>query len=580
MNLRKAALGTGAGLLVLLLVAAIALKVLIDPERLKNAAREKVRKAWSRELTLADVRLEFTPLPTLIARDIAVSTPNEPAMRAAALIADLELIPLLLGETRYRTIYIKDATIERGGSVWRIDEGRVESGPNLHNVKLSASLWRNRRPVGLVAEFDDLSAFGREGASTRGRIELEWNQAKLVAEGRMPLDGTFAGHDLKVDLGGESLKGLLDFFAIERRPTAPFRLSFASREAAGAIELSDLVVGLGRVRLHGKGHYTPGPKPVVNLTLSGDRLDWTRTYLDGGGEPVPPPAPPEMFHDTPLAWWVATGLRGYRGTMDLRLGTFVLRNGVALTDFRTHVKFDDDQLAFETFETKMLGGNARGTLRLDGGHKRVRFDFEGSNLLLERWLRERGSKTTFKGGPMKITAKLESRGNSMRQLVSAMNGPLRIRMGPGVLDNPRAGTAESKLTGSGGEAESEAVTFECAGFNLPFKSGRAVGERLIGARTDSSHIVTSGSVDMSTQGIDLRGRMKGRRGVNLASIAGDVKFTGTTRQPRMSLDEAQRGKVVARGAIAVATLGLSAIGTSAADAEEGRRTDPCEVVFR
>jgi hypothetical protein len=580
MNLRKAALGTGAGLLVLLLAAAIAVKVMIDPERLKQAARDKVRKAWARELTLADVRLEFTPLPTVTARDIAVGEPDEPAMRAAALIADLELVPLLLGEARYRTIYIRDATIERDGSVWRIDEGRVESGPNLHNVKLSASLWRNRRPVGLVAEFDDLSALGQDGASTRGRIELEWNEAKLVAAGRMPLDGTLEGHELKVELGGQSLKGLLDFFGIERRPTAPFALSFASREAEGIIELSDLVVALGRVRLQGKGRYRPAPQPEVDLTLRGDRLDWARTYLDAGGEPAPPPVPPEMFHDTPLAWWVATGLRGYRGKMDLRLGTFILRNGVELTDFRTQVHFDDDQLALEPFETRMLGGQARGVVRLDGGRKRVRFDFEGSNLLLERWLRERGSKTAFKGGPMKVTAKLESGGNSMRQLVGAMNGPLRIRMGPGVLDNPRAGTAESKLTGSGGEGESQAVKFECVGFNLPFKSGRASGERLIGARTDSSHIVTSGLVDMGTQQIDLRGRMKGRRGVNLASIAGDVKFTGTTRQPRMSLDEDARGKVVARGAIAVATLGLSAIGTSAADAEEGRRTDPCEVVFR
>jgi hypothetical protein len=26
-------------------------------------------------------------------------------------------------------VYVKDATIERGGSTWRIEEGTVESGP-------------------------------------------------------------------------------------------------------------------------------------------------------------------------------------------------------------------------------------------------------------------------------------------------------------------------------------------------------------------------------------------------------------------------------------------------------------------
>jgi hypothetical protein len=161
-----------------------------------------------------------------------------------------------------------------------------------------------------------------------------------------------------------------------------------------------------------------------------------------------------------------------------------------------------------------------------------------------------------------------------------MSGPMRIRMGPGTLDSEPAGEAEAKLTSTFSGRDANGVEFECAAFALPFKAGRASGERIVGARTGASHVLASGSIDMRTQAVDLRGRLKGNHGVGLAAIAGDVKVTGTTRQPKMSLDETQAPKALARGAIAVATLGLSALGTAAVDAEEGRQNDPCEAVFR
>jgi hypothetical protein len=85
---------------------------------------------------------------------------------------------------------------------------------------------------------------------------------------------------------------------------------------------------------------------------------------------------------------------------------------------------------------------------------------------------------------------------------------------------------------------------------------------------------------MSAQTIDLRGRLKGVAGVGLAAILGDVKITGPIRKPKMELDESARPKVLVRGAAAVATLGLSAVATAAADSSEARNNDPCEAVFR
>jgi len=97
---------------------------------------------------------------------------------------------------------------------------------------------------------------------------------------------------------------------------------------------------------------------------------------------------------------------------------------------------------------------------------------------------------------------------------------------------------------------------------------------------DQSHLLTSGWVDMDAQAIDLRGRLKGTSGVHLAAILGDVKITGPIRTPKMQLDTAAAPKSIARGVAAIATLGLSAVATAAADAREARTNDPCEAVFR
>jgi len=579
MNVRKAGLWTGGILLFLILAAFVAVRLLVDPQHLREMARDKVRKHLSRELTLADVKLEFSPLPSIHAVDVAITGKDEPAIKAAALIADLELLPLLLGQAKYRTVYVKDATIERGGSTWRIEEGTVESGPDLHDVKIAASLWRNRKPVALVAQFDDLSNMGKAGQATNGRIELAWNQAKLVAAGRMPLDGTLAGHAIQVDLTAESIRDLCDFFGLERRPSAAFHAKFDARDKDGHVEISNLDLTLGRSHVRGEATYTPGDKPVVDARLAFGRIDWTQVYLDAGGKP-PPPKGEESFRDTPLAWWALTGLQGYKGKVDATFETLILRNGIQLTNLKTHSTFDGDRWDITSFDTQLLGGTGKGAIRLVGSKKSARFDFDGTGMLMERWIKERGGKAPVTGGPMTVKLRLSSSGESFHDLVGSMSGPFNVRMGRAQLNSAHAGELEAKLTTTFSGREADHVEFECASFGLPFRNGRAEGSHLVGTRTAVSTLLTDGVVDMRQDQVDLRGRMKGKRGVGLAAIMGDVKIIGPVKKPKMHLDETKVPKAIAKGALAVATLGLSAVGAAAADAEEGRRNDPCEAVFR
>ena len=78
----------------------------------------------------------------------------------------------------------------------------------------------------------------------------------------------------------------------------------------------------------------------------------------------------------------------------------------------------------------------------------------------------------------------------------------------------------------------------------------------------------------------MRGRVKPKTGtVGLASIAGDIKITGKLRAPHASLDPVGTPAALARGAAAIATVGLSLVATASADAAQARKNDPCELVF-
>ncbi|MEO5677133.1 MAG: AsmA family protein [Usitatibacter sp.] len=577
---RKAVIGTVATLAFLLLGAAVALKVMVDPQRLEKVARDKAKQAWGRDLAVGDIQFELWPLPALWARDLKLEHPTEPAITAATVTAEFELLPLLIGKVRYRNLYLKDATVAWQGMPLRAEEAFIEADTDMRNVRISGSLWRNRRSVALQAQFDDLSRLGKPDAITTGQVELDFGQAQLSAKGRFPIDGTLRNPAVTVDAKGESLRPLFEFFGLDLRPPAPFTARFEVSARAGRVAFDKIDASLGRLKVKGDAEHTPGARPVTHTRLAFDHLDWARTSLDLGRPAVVPPEPPQMFRDTPLVWPLIVGLAGTSGTIDATFGTLVLRNGVVLKNLRMKAAYADDRFDIGSFATEMLGGTATGSILLEGRKKGVRLSFDGANLLLERWFKERGSVIPFTGGPLKVTTRLTASGNSMRELAASITGPFNARMGPGRLASERAGEAEAKMTKAFSGKESNEIQFECASFALPFKAGRATASPLVGARTNASSLITSGFIDMRAQELDLRGRLRGRSGaVGLAAIAGDVKITGAIRKPKMALDETATPKTIARGVAAIATLGLSALGTARADSEEARRNDPCEAVF-
>jgi hypothetical protein len=128
----------------------------------------------------------------------------------------------------------------------------------------------------------------------------------------------------------------------------------------------------------------------------------------------------------------------------------------------------------------------------------------------------------------------------------------------------------------------EKVQFECVTAYLPFRAGVARGRSMVGFKTEASELITSGTVDLRDESVDLHGHVRAHKGVTLglANIAGDVKIGGHLTKLAMSLDPQATAGIIARAGAAIATLGLSVMGSALIEKMDPDRADPCEKPVR
>jgi hypothetical protein len=528
---------------------------LADPEKMKLQAREKAREAWGRDLAIGGLALQWLPLPALVATDVTLGDGPEGSdswkAHADRAILGLELFPLLVGKVRPR------------------------------NLQFDGDVGHEGRTAKVTASLHDISNYGRPDAVSEGKFEVNWGKTQARVTGRIPLQPQLRGAAFKAELESTGLNDMLGFFGVERpRATAPARATLEVRHRDDRIEVAGVDATLGKHKASGEVRIsTAADKPVIDARVQADRLDWAQALVESGDVPVAPLPADQVVYDRPIAWPLLQALQGKQGTIEARLGSLRVRNGIELQQVKADMTFDGDVLDVKTFTANLLGGAAKGTMHFEGRKKAVRVNVEGSHLLLERWFKERGSDAHFTGGPMAITAKLAATGDSMRDFSRVMSGNVAIRMGPGTYVSPRAGEAEAKMASFALKQPDGGIAFECASAELPFEHGRAVGSAIVGARSDLSRLVTSGYVSLRDVAVDLRGRLRPKPGLGAgwADIAKDIRISGNLRDMKVTLDPQDAGKRVLRAGAAVATLGMSLAG-SARNRARGD-DDPCAEVL-
>jgi uncharacterized protein involved in outer membrane biogenesis len=620
-----------SAVLVVLLVAgaALASRLLFDQPRWINWLEQRATADAGRPVHIGALSVHLLPRPGIDIYRLQIADPADaqavPLVQAAQVSARLALWPLLVGQVRIAGLVAKGVHLElerNGDGVpnWRwpaagqgaapldlgaltsvrisqssvryrspqFDSGITQitqlsilSEPGWRDIEIEALLRRDRRELVASARLDQLSVL------PSGRITVQTGSARLSAEGRLPLQAVLTNAAVKLQVDAHRPNDLLAFMNLDAglRTIAPISLHAELHESGGMLTASAIDARLGDLQVTGNARLDPGgSRPTFDAQLSTPLLDWVAVLADAGRPPLAPKAAGELFHSRPFTWRALAAFKGAQGSVDVRIGRLRTRPGVELTDVSSTLLIDDDTLQLSQIKARLLDGSASGDIHLKAAGKQARMALQLQDISLQKWMIAVGGIAPLTGGAMQIDARVDAHGDNMKEMAASLSGPVRVRVGPATIISRSGAQAEALLTGLTpifSVRDDNRIMLECAAANLVFVDGRAAASPLVGVRSQASQLLTSGILDLRAETVDLHGRVRARSGIaiGLATLTGDVRISGPLDRPLVMLDPTGTPSALMRLGAAIATGGLSIVGTALWDgANPG--TDPCQAVFR
>jgi uncharacterized protein involved in outer membrane biogenesis len=472
---------------------------------------------------------------------------------------------------------------------WQLPSATLDVGTGISDkVQADLQIVAGDRIVHVHATTNDLINL-QKGLATPFLIHAEVpGQAaagQLHAEGILGFGKNLPGTDLRVHIDAPDNNPWQVLAGYDDRHLAAIKLDFSLRGQDDGVLIQQLAFSIGTLHVTGQGGVHAGadqhaaaatvpaapPRFHIEAQLRTDYLDWAQITRDLG-LPQPPPKPPgALFRNVPLAWPLLEKIKGFTADVDLQMSVLTLRSGLPLQNVRMQMLLQPDQLRLPVFAADFMGGKASADAVFTAHDKNVRLHLKAAGVSLEQWREVLHKPKLLSGGPLAVDASVSATGDTISQLAATMTGPVNLRLGHMVVHSARASEAELALTGlipalAGNKADHLDVV--CLVASLPFDNGRATGNSLVGARTESSQLLTAGIVNLQDQTLDLHGRVTGAEGLALgaSTFAGAVNINGKLVKPKFRLDARGVAGTLARVGAAILTFGLSAVGQTIWDA--------------
>ena len=545
MSIRLKHLIAGALAAVAVLAAALlGIPLFVSEEAARIAAVAALRNATGVEPHVeGPVSLTLLPRPALRLETIRLDDGKRPAFTAAALQANVEVMPLLSGEVRIGsliferplltidvgddgamlaglpvrtraaneppmqpeirfvdgTVHFRTKGVERSEPLTSVDAALAFVGSGLNAT--GSVLWRST-PASVTVSIADLSAFGR-GDRTGFRIRIDADPLRLGFEGGLAYrsgvqaDGTLAAEAKSF----RSALSLISVAPLTRGGLGPFKMKAQAALTGNSLALSGLSLELDGNRAEGgiSAKYAGG-RTVIQATLASESSDLTPysggfAMSDDGGrdwstEPIDLSALEGFDVDARLSSGRIvvrkTELRRVAATMSVRSGAFTLSVG----------------------EAQFHGGTLRGHAAVAGqpdGNSKIRieaniadFDLGGGFAALAGIQRLDGKGT--------LTLALEGSGKHVQEIANGLAGKVALAAKDGALNGINVEQALRRL-------ERRPLSAEGVGGRTPFdrlsakfqvSEGKATVEE---AQMDSSivRVRMVGEASIGQRDYDLRG---------------------------------------------------------------------------
>jgi hypothetical protein len=510
-------------------------------------------------------------------------------------LPSLRLASFLLGDTPVPDLPFKAVgSVRSEGDFTRFSAWRVEAGDNTiqFNAEVSSADdfsgssidfdLRGTR-LGELATLDMLQSLPQQ-YSAAGRLELGQDSDKIeglelgLGSIRLKLDGdvdellspSSVHFDMQAD--GPDISLLNDFLGQSLEPEA-FSIETRAEGTLEEFRLHGIRARLGSSDLEGQLHIRLGEDPAVSGALDSGHLDLSQ-WVDLSEETVeeaepdsPAVASEFVFPDTPLV-----RLEEQHADLDLQLttGTLDLGNAV-IEDIRLGVVYHERLLLLDPLHLRGVGGaTLSGMIRADGTGDvpELVAKLQGRDLKFGLLSADEQALSTYP--PADIFLDLTGTGTTYREMASSFDGKLRLYLGKGQVANSGINLFFSDLltelfTTLNPFAKSSPYTnLDCSVTAADIVSGLVTVEPII-FQTEEITILSSGTIDLNTENIDLSFNTRVRKGIGISAgvvINPLIKLGGKLASPSIELDPA--GAVIS-GGTAVATVGLSLLYKSLAD---------------
>ncbi len=625
-----------AGLVALLVVAAIGVFVLlnnIDFNRFRGAIAEQVGKATGRQVTIAgDFELSISLTPTVSFADVTLANASwgsrPDIVRVKRLEVEMELLPLLFGETRVRRVVLVGADIlmetnDKGIGNWvlgTIGEEEVapgsESGgartlPTVNVVVIEDAIITYRS--GVTGELQTLTlaeasfeaesrtspiAFALDGAvngqplsltGSLGSVEvlgsgtplpvefsLQAGGASVTAKGAIERPAQGEGIAFALTASGDSLASLGPLFGGTLPALGPYEIAGTLSNPSGAYKLADAAIKLGGSDLRGEVILALGERPTLTATLASTRLDLEDLGIAGagGGAGSSGAGDGRVFPDDALPF---DGLAFADAELALDIGTLVNQKAT-LSNVNVDLSLAGGKLTVRKLDAGISGGrvsiagNVNAAARPAAVAARITARGVESAALLQTF----GIGGSFTGGTVNLDLDVKGKGDSIRQIMAGLDGTSSFEMKGGRIEDEFAKLIladVSQLLQSGGDSGA----INCMVSRFAIKNGLATSQALV-VDTPGAVILGSGRVMLDSEKLDLRFDPSAKQ-VNLANLAVPVRVGGTFLKPSVTPDAAAlaTGVVGTVGAVALAPVAIvgALIGGEAVAGGEGTSDNPC-----
>jgi AsmA family protein len=503
------------------------------------------------------MHLQLAGGPALAIADVVIANPSWASRPELAKIGQLNLAvklkPLLATPRRLEVESVKllDSDIQletntTGQKNWEMTAASPAPNPTAATGKSNTSKQALQIALDLVTMRNVRLAF-RSGAAPATEFKIK--NLDLTARGQktdIRLDAQLNDQPVKLSLNGAALMDIMVDKAWPFTMTAAalgndFSGKGALQNLGKRLEFSDFTLksSIGSTITGNLLVKTGGARPDLSGTLKIDRL----APPAGGGNAAPAPATDKtaastaaadsrfIFKDTKFD---LTALNAVDANLTGSIGT-IAAGGLNLQNTQFSLSLRNGQLTVAPLSTELEKNRLQATLSANAATQAVGMTLRGEALNLQPVLQILGI-TAITPGRTDLTLDFKSRGNSPRQIASALDGSVILRVGRSTLPTAQLGAvtvnalrllkpnldlgAEQRLT--------------CATFRFKANDGIMTSDGML-LDTSLATVAGQGTIDLRQEMLKLAFQPQAKDAA-LNTLASPIFVNGPLTQPAIKMD--------------------------------------------